>query len=156
MGSRPVQDIFDGVYPPFETRHTGNSLTIECGSELRFLDDIYRETDRFLRALELEAPGLLIVLRELLRNAIIHGNGANPFQTVSCDIYWDGEATVRVTVCDQGSGFDYQNLNYILPEDPRQVDMRGYRLIHAYAQSLTIEDNGRSVTVTLKANPIVR
>ena len=63
----------------------------------------------------------MIVLRELLLNALIHGNKNVAERHIKCRI--EKLEKARLKVEDEGSGFDYQNLDMRLPETP--VTLKG-------------------------------
>jgi len=104
------------------------------------------------------SSGVMIVFRELLTNAIEHGTSLlNP--TVSVEIRVTAPGQFKVTVTDSGRGFDYSKLDTeSVSADPRNIRNRGYRLIRSFADELTFNDKGSSVTayVPLTSAPCVR
>jgi anti-sigma regulatory factor (Ser/Thr protein kinase) len=124
------------------------------------------ETDRIASVLERVAQfarrlgqkdnnALLLVVRELLMNAIVHGNESK----VSCT------ALVRVTrkreffevqVDDEGEGFDYEKLDLDLPDDPQLFEgrgrARGLVIVHALSDALVFERGGRRVRTIVHPN----
>ncbi len=87
-----------------------------------------------------------IVLRELLKNAVAHGNGGDLSRPVTWKITAEDGGGFSITVEDMGDGFDYSELNMGLPEDPRRLRNRGYVLINAMAERLTFNAPGNRVT----------
>lgn len=49
------------------------------------------------------------VIRELLNNAVEHGNGLKPEKMVKCTIDAD-EKEFKIKVCDEGEGFDLEKI----------------------------------------------
>jgi serine/threonine-protein kinase RsbW len=92
-----------------------------------------------------------VVLRELLMNAICHGNRQQETRRVRCSIVMPNSESVIITVEDEGSGFDYRNLSFSLPEHPVHVGHRGYILIGNMARTISFNERGNRVRVTMDA-----
>ena len=98
-----------------------------------------------------------VVFWELLTNAILHGspngeegqNGSNG-QVVAL-VEHMADRQFKVVVEDSGEGFDYQSLDMMLPEDPRQIKKRGYILINALADRLEFNERGNRITAFVTA-----
>jgi anti-sigma regulatory factor (Ser/Thr protein kinase) len=90
---------------------------------------------------------MAVVLRELLSNAITHGNRQDRSRNVSCRIERTPEGPFRITVEDEGTGFDFGCVNTTMPVDPRNVRRRGYILIRSICRSLHFNRRGNRVTV---------
>ena len=97
-----------------------------------------------------EQHALSIILRELLSNAIHHGNKRQSTLKVR------GEMTLRddqitLWVEDEGEGFDFQRLDLTLPADPPQgSEHRGLILVRALVSELKFNGPGNRVTVELQ------
>jgi anti-sigma regulatory factor (Ser/Thr protein kinase) len=89
----------------------------------------------------------LLVLRELLMNAVYHGNGNDHGRSVAFDVEYLGQEQFRVSVEDEGRGFDYSALDLTIPDDPRRMRNRGYIVIRKICSSLKFNDRGNRVTV---------
>ncbi|MBA7522189.1 hypothetical protein ES705_14306 [subsurface metagenome] len=94
----------------------------------------------------------MIVLRELLLNALIHGNKSVAERHIKCRIEKLEKAEFRIEVEDEGNGFDYQNLDMRLPKNPHRLKRRGYILINALSDRIEFNSRGNCITayVTLK------
>jgi len=92
----------------------------------------------------------LIVVRELLMNAIIHGNRDRRDLEVKCRIEHLGQDTFRVTVEDQGEGFNYGSVDMDVHGDPRQLVNRGYVLIKRLADEIRFNEEGNRVAVLVR------
>ncbi len=68
---------------------------------------------------EAEEIDILVALQEALANAVLHGCGSNPSQTVHCRVEIDPSA-ITITVRDPGPGFD--------PETATQLNESGANL----------------------------
>ncbi len=88
----------------------------------------------------------IIVLRELLVNAIQHGNKHNAAYPVTIGVRKLEQNKVKILVKDYGRGFDYRSLDTRLPENPRKIHTRGYRLIKAFCDSFEFNREGNEVT----------
>lgn len=93
--------------------------------------------------------GLALALRELLTNAVEHGNHCDPTRFVYCRVSTDVGGVLRIDVEDEGEGFDHRTLERTLPEDPRRVRQRGYLLVFAVCQEVHFNDKGNRVSVLL-------
>lgn len=94
-----------------------------------------------------ETLEIKVVLRELLENAIRHGNGGEASREVGVSV-GANEKYLSITVSDQGKGFDVQRLNLELPfGDPRFVKNRGLVLIQALSSRMIINAPGNRVQV---------
>ncbi len=88
----------------------------------------------------------IVVLRELLVNAIKHGNRFNDAYPVTIGVHKLEKNQVKILVKDFGRGFDYRTLDTSLPENPRRIHTRGYRLIKAFSDSFEFNREGNEVT----------
>ena len=114
----------------------------------RYKDEVTEMCLRFVkRCGGLDSRGVMIVLRELLINAIEYGVSL-PSPHISVEIRYMSNHMFKVTVTDTGNGFDYKQLDLdSIPDDPRVVPNRGYRLIQSFARAIEFNDKGNSVTV---------
>ena len=87
-------------------------------------------------------------VREMVINAIEHGNGFGSDKTVSFDASVDEDA-MRVTVIDQGSGFDPSSVRDPLAEENMlRCSGRGLLLMRAFFDEVEIgpgEDSGTRI-----------
>jgi anti-sigma regulatory factor (Ser/Thr protein kinase) len=111
------------------------------------LPQILGECEEWLQGAEMKATeDALLVLRELVSNAIIHGHGMDTAKQVNCRLcVWDS-GQLSVTVEDQGPGFDYNSVALQLPEDPRTIQKRGIILVNALCTGLEFHGRGNRVT----------
>lgn len=134
----------------FNIQEDHTTIRFEINSEMRHVDRIVRETREFLEQLDLEiSSDFKIVLRELLINAIEHGNHSHSDRTVSCSLEQLEKKLFKLIVEDQGEGFDFDSLEMEIPQDPRQVRNRGYVLIRSSSEKIEFNEKGNQVTVYL-------
>jgi len=100
-------------------------------------------------------PGtsLAVVLREMLINAVEHGNFNRYSRRVQCRVEVLADGLVAMAVEDEGDGFDWRRLDLSLPPDPRQVRKRGLPLISAYSRHLTFNAKGNRVEAVVQLAP---
>ncbi len=124
------------------------SITFKLSSELRLTDSVIKESQEYLKQYEIsEFSGFKLVLRELLNNAIEHGNYKIIERIVTCTIEHIEGNRFKITVEDEGEGFNYDNLIMTLPENPRQIRNRGYALINVFTDQIEFKKKGNCVTV---------
>jgi len=93
---------------------------------------------------------ILVALMETITNAVIHGNKLNPNKFVEVT-YSNDNKGIKITVADEGNGFDFNNL-----PDPTASDRieepngRGVFLIKKLADMVNFELNGRKVILFFK------
>ena len=90
---------------------------------------------------------LSILLREMLMNAIQHGNKSSINRKVWCRIVHLCQNRFKITVEDQGDGFDYRKINRKIPDHPEEIKARGYILIHALSDRVEFNTRGNRITI---------
>ncbi|HEC60648.1 MAG TPA: ATP-binding protein [bacterium] len=129
------------------------NIVFQISSETSLVDKILKETERFVdRVKDENRSGLMIVLRELLLNAVIHGNNNVAERHINCRIEKLEKTRLRVEVEDEGSGFDYRNLDMRLPENPNHLKRRGYILINALSDRIEFNSRGNCITAYVTLN----
>ena len=129
------------------------NITFQISSEASLVDNILKETERFVdRVNAKNRSDLMIVLRELLLNALIHGNENVAERHIKCRLEKLEKARLRIEVEDEGSGFDYQSLDMRLPKNPRHLKRRGYVLINALSDRIEFNSRGNCITAYLTLN----
>ncbi len=94
-----------------------------------------------------EGAATMVILRELISNAIEHGNKNAAENGVYARVEHLGESHFAVTVQDKGEGFDYRRVaKGPLPEDPRKVRHRGYFLIRSLSDQIEFNEKGNRIT----------
>jgi len=117
-----------------------------------FVQPLLKRFEEIAREWGVDNAGrIVIVLRELLFNAIVHGNRNTQSQVVLCTIERAQGGPFRITVEDEGEGFDFASLDMSFPDDPRTTRRRGYILIRKICQSIEFNGAGNRVTVLVSA-----
>ena len=136
---------------------TDKGVTLTCSSELVLVDFFSHVLTDLLAYMRLGDGGATpIVARELMRNAVIHGNAGDKRRSVVFSLDWSNGACFAITVCDEGGGFDYGMLEAAEELDARHAQRKGYALIYECAQSVDFERNGATVRVSLARVPDCR
>ena len=89
----------------------------------------------------------ILFMRELINNAVEHGNKKDDAKTIKCSFENIKNKRFKITVSDEGEGFDYQNVNLKMGKDASELRSRGFPLINKYVDNILFEDNGATVTV---------
>ncbi len=124
-------------------------------SESHQIERVLDETNKFLFLNDRYcSPILTMVQRELLVNAIKHGNKNRVEQTVQCIIRLIDDRMVEIEVEDAGAGFDYRNIEFSFLFDPEFLDPNnytpcGFQLITAFSNSVKFNEKGNRITVVL-------
>ncbi len=123
-------------------------------SAMHELDALTSAVQSFIEATLDEDLGFRVALvtSEAVTNAIEHGNRLDAARSVHVRIEADGDGSVRVSVADEGDGFDPG----AVPDPLRASALlaeggRGLFLMRELADELAYEDDGRRVVLTLRA-----
>ena len=101
-----------------------------------------------------------LLLREMLNNAILHGNKADPKLDVTCS-FSDNEKSVVIELADKGQGFDWKTCYAELAKrtdvvgDDGFLPTSGYGLLllKEYATTFSYNDQGNQVSLTINLTP---
>ena len=99
---------------------------------------------------EPEAISAKVILRELLMNAVIHGNKSNKALSAKCAIEHLGGKRFKIWVEDEGLGFDYGSVANDDHDFQSRKRGRGYLLINRLSDGIQFNKKGNRVTVYLK------
>ncbi len=138
----------------FSLTCTERTFTLRVNSSQSNVNRALRALDQFLHEHAVaESSDVKLVLRELLLNAVCHGNHNNSARLILLMVECEEEGTCTVTVEDEGDGFDHRLLDFSLPDDPRQASQRGMKLVNALSESVTFNELGNRVTAVLRRFP---
>lgn len=150
-------DVTDGKAEEFTSPRVGPlSARLTMFSGLELTEPTVQTVERFLEERRLRAPRLSLVLTELLRNAVSHGNAGDISKSVEIDVRIAGHHSVEISVQDQGGGFEWRALNYDIPDSPRQLRQRGLLLVANSVRIVEFNDKGNRVTIQMDCDPIAR
>lgn len=136
----------------FRVERSSQTLTITFPSMLRYTGPIVDLSESFFEehgALSPFSPS--VVLREMLTNAIKHGNKQVAERTVIMKIESLRKMRFKITVQDEGAGFDYSTLITKAPENPQGHNKRGYYLINYLSDSVEFNAEGNCITACVTA-----
>ncbi|NBV13166.1 MAG: ATP-binding protein [Sphingobacteriia bacterium] len=89
---------------------------------------------------------VLIAVTEAVNNAYYHGNKGDSNKTVKVSFIKLGQYRLAVVVCDQGEGFDPDNLDD--PTEPENIEKEGGRgvfLMRNLCDKLSFSEGGKVV-----------
>ena len=96
---------------------------------------------------EREVFGIRMAMEEAIVNAIRHGNQCSPNKSVQIAIKVDDQEFLA-TITDQGDGFDPKQVPDPTDDENLECDSgRGLVLINNYADEVTYNQSGNSVTL---------
>lgn len=94
----------------------------------------------------------LLLVTEVVTNAMEHGNGLDMSKAVTLDLEI-ASSRIVIDVTDEGEGFDPDAVpDAVSDDDPLSEGHRGLFLIQSYADEVRFEDGGRRVIVLLNAS----
>ena len=91
---------------------TPRTIHVRISSRREFLDPLHSLSERLIQEVGFtkdESYWMVAAVREAVTNAVIHGNREEPGTHVEV-AYELGEDRIRITVKDQGNGFDPDSL----------------------------------------------
>ena len=136
----------------FTVVRDGRAVHVTLASNPSFVQPLLKRFEEIAREWGIDNAGrIVIVLRELLFNAIVHGNDNRQSLVVHCSIERTPEGPFRIVVEDEGAGFDFGCLDMSFPEDPRRTSRRGYILIRKICRQIEFNAAGNRVTVLVDA-----
>jgi anti-sigma regulatory factor (Ser/Thr protein kinase) len=93
------------------------------------------------------ANEVTLVARELLANAVMHGNRQDPRKKASFRLEELCGAGFTVEVKDEGQGFDFHHLDSPSVLHAHHAQKRGYVIIRNCSRRIVFRENGSSVSV---------
>ncbi len=137
----------------FKTNRHNHSIAFEISSHLEFTPRVIEECRPYLVAYytHSEMVEINVLLREMLMNAIVHGNQCKLEYYVKCSLEHLDNKRLKIVVEDQGHGFDHTKVDMELPKPSGPVKRSGYILIKALSERIDFKDRGKRVTVYFNA-----
>lgn len=119
-------------------------IQFTLSSEIKMVNDVVQNVRGYLKQYSIEdEKAFILTLRELLNNAIEHGNRKNQSLNVVVSIRCIGDMRFKLIVEDEGKGFDHKNANLMMTDNPNQ----GLSLVNAFSDQLEFNSKGNCVTV---------
>ncbi len=138
----------------FQKTETERAVSFKFSSDFFLVDLVLSELDAFFKKAYVETTfEFKVIVRELLINAVEHGNQNRKSKVVFCKIEQLDDGRFCITVEDQGKGFDYKSLNMDMPTDPLQDRNRGYALINAFSERLEFYEAGKRISAFVACKP---
>lgn len=131
-------------------------VSFKVPSSLTSIGPAIKSLNQFLKRYgvsELSVTRATIILRELLVNAIMHGNNNDPSVPVIVMIERVQKNEFKIVVEDKGSGFNYAAIDTGIPDNPKAIPNRGYALIKAYSSHFEFNDRGNRVAAYFYTRP---
>ena len=134
----------------FRIEEDKNLISFQISSEFKNVERIISEVKEFLYEMDISlSSGLKTVIRELLINGIEHGNKSNIDKKVKCTLEKEDSELFRVSVEDEGKGFDFTKVNMRMPKDPQNERSRGFPLINSFSEDIEFNSAGNSVSAVV-------
>jgi len=130
----------------FVLQEKQDSLELKMSSSMEMVDRAVEQSRLWLHNKDEEAIfGLKILLRELLTNAMEHGNKLDSEKETELIIQHLSEDKICVEVKDQGAGFDWEKLEWAIKEDTASPRQRGLAMVNRYADDVEFKNGGSTV-----------
>lgn len=150
MSATTAKERENRATPGFGSGH----LSFRLPSSLSSIGNAIRKLSQFLKAFqvsELARTRATIVLRELMVNAITHGNKGDDTVPVLVVFEHVRDDQFRIVVEDMGSGFNYANIDTAIPDNPKAIPNRGYALVKACTDRFEFNEKGNRVSAYFSA-----
>ncbi len=130
------------------------TVQLRIGSRREFLDSVHALSEHRIEEVGFAADDtywMVTAVREAVTNAVIHGNKEQPGTRV--DVVFElADDCIRITVADQGDGFDPDSLpDPVSKEHLMDASGRGVFLMHQLMDEVTYdfpESGGTTLTMT--------
>jgi anti-sigma regulatory factor (Ser/Thr protein kinase) len=144
-----AQQIPGGETGMITISEDADSLEFEIRSQVALVAPLLEKCREYLSHYTngCEYVDFSVVMRELLMNAIRHGNKGVAERTVMGFITHLGQKRFQIIIEDQGQGFEHADLNMQLPDMPKFNGHRGYLLISALSDRIEFSERGNRITV---------
>ena len=132
----------------FNSAETTEGLNASFSADLINVDEADRVAREFLKPLNLKSTfDILLVMRELLNNAVIHGCNRDNSKTVRFWLALD-QHSLAIEVEDEGKGFDWQAVMNREPE-VHWDHGRGIPIIKHYCSDIWFNEKGNRLKVKI-------
>ncbi len=129
----------------FFAKEDNNSFKIIFSSKQCYVNDSILLSKKYIARFDISEADMQKIealLSELKMNALVHGNTNIEAKSICSSIEYCGWDLVKITVLDEGEGFNYSSVN----EKPGLSVNRGYDLINSLSGHLEFNDKGNRVT----------
>lgn len=127
-----------------------NSLQMIISSETSLIPSVIRVARDYLAGeYDDQEANMEIVLRELIINAVKHGNNENREKLICITLKSNFGNSIEISVGDEGSGFNLRAIDLKLPADSFRAGHRGLKLVNALSNSLNYDQKINRITARL-------
>lgn len=129
----------------FFAKEDKNSFKIIFSSRECYVTDVLSMSKKYMARFDISEADMKKIetlLRELIMNALVHGNTNIEEKSICSSIEYYGWDLVKITVLDEGVGFNYSTVkeNFVSSKNG------GYGLINELSGHLEFNDKGNRVT----------
>ncbi len=131
----------------FEIQQNKQTLSIRCLSRIENIDKIILAITRFVQPYrnKLNIADFILVLRELVNNAYLHGNRKNSSKHIDLRLI-KKDTCISVRIKDDGAGFDWdKELTRDINEE--QQGKRGLWILKHYCPDFNFNKQGNCITI---------
>ena len=135
-----------------ETR-LDRALLLQFAARLKNIEAACARADRYLQqqGIRAERFDILLLLREMLNNAVIHGSCGNAEGIIRVKLQAEADE-LCMEIQDQGPGFDWKSRLAADEVDPAATSGRGLSIAKRYADTLTYNPQGNIVRLVKRVN----
>jgi anti-sigma regulatory factor (Ser/Thr protein kinase) len=140
----------------FVRNEEGNLIVYKISSEWHHIDSVLERCTEDLSRFNIVSSSsssssssseFKVIVRELLNNAISHGNREIAEKVITLRIEYLGARRFKIVVEDQGRGFNYRNITMDIPENTENIRRKGYVLINAFSKRIEFNEKGNRISV---------
>ena len=140
----------------FHVNRTNDSIVFEFSSLVELVFKAIKECQDYLEGCNAysELIELKVILRELLLNAVKHGNKSDRESLVRCSIVHQGDKRFKIVVEDEGEGFDHKNIAVCTQTSQDPAERSGFLLIKRLSEGIEFNEKGNRITVYHKGKDL--
>ena len=134
----------------FNLSEATNSIEATFSAELNNIEKADAITKHFLEATEINYSSfdVLLVMREALNNAVIHGCHRNTDKNVLYRLKLERNV-LAIEVEDEGEGFDWRRIMKREPQ-PDWDHGRGFPILKHYSDHISFNEKGNRLFIIIK------
>lgn len=123
-------------------------IEMEVQTELSRVEQVAGEIAAFAAEHGLqEEENIKVIARELFLNAVDHGNCNDPQKTIRCTAELLEPAGIKITVTDEGDGFNYEKFRQEIYTGGSSREQGGLALLYTLSDLILFNEKGNSVSV---------
>jgi len=134
----------------FDIVKNDNGLDLSFSAVLANIDRAAEETKKFLISINKKEHtfNTVLVMREALINAVIHGNKCNENKIVKYSLNYENKY-LRMSISDEGCGFDWK-ATFERESDSTADCGRGLFIMKTYTSYIEYNEKGNKLLLKLK------